>query len=179
MEKRAGQNQQSRLRTDCKPAGGTEITDATFEELEALMIQADLGVDTSEAILATLWDRERKEGLTKAHELRLAFAEELRKRLSTPPPLSFPVQPAIVLIVGVNGSGKTTTIAKLGRRFTDEGYKVLLGAADTYRAAAVDQLETGRSAWICPSSPGRWAAMPGLWPTIRCRQALPANRISS
>jgi fused signal recognition particle receptor len=61
--------------------------------------------------------------------------------LSTPPDLRFDQKPCIILIVGVNGSGKTTTIAKLGKRFTDTGLNVLLGAADTYRAAAVDQLE--------------------------------------
>lgn len=121
--------------------GASEISDATFEELEALMIQADLGVDTSEAILEALWQRERSEGLTKASQLRQAFVEELGKRLSPPPPLEFPARPTVILIVGVNGSGKTTTIAKLGKRFSDEGKKVLLGAADTFRAAAVDQLE--------------------------------------
>jgi fused signal recognition particle receptor len=121
--------------------GASQITDETFEELEALMIQADIGVDTSEEILAVLWERERKEGFMKAVELKAAFKEELRKRLSAPPPLDFPYQPTVVLIVGVNGSGKTTSIAKLGKRFQDQGMQVLLGAADTYRAAAVDQLE--------------------------------------
>lgn len=121
--------------------GASQITDETFEELEALMIQADIGVDTSEEILAVLWERERKEGFIKAAELKAAFKEELRKRLSAPPPLEFPYQPTVVLIVGVNGSGKTTSIAKLGKRFHDQGMQVLLGAADTYRAAAVDQLE--------------------------------------
>jgi fused signal recognition particle receptor len=121
--------------------GASEITDATFEELESLMIQADLGVDTSESILAALWERERSEGLTKASALRKAFENELSKRLSAPPPIDFTTKPTVILIVGVNGSGKTTTIAKLGRRFADDGKKVLLGAADTYRAAAVDQLE--------------------------------------
>ena len=105
------------------------------------MIQADLGVETSEAILSALWERERKEGLTKTHELRQVFREELRKRLSDPPPLDFSTQPTVILIVGVNGSGKTTTIAKLGKRLRDQGKQVLLGAADTYRAAAVDQLQ--------------------------------------
>jgi fused signal recognition particle receptor len=121
--------------------GATEVSDETFEELEALMIQADLGVETSEEILAALWERERKEGITKTADLKAAFSEELRKRLSAPPPLEFPAKPAIILIVGVNGSGKTTSIAKLGKRFSEQGKKVILGAADTYRAAAVDQLE--------------------------------------
>ena len=121
--------------------GASEITDETFEELESLMIQADLGVDTSEEILGELWEREQSEGMTRTDQLRDAFKQELRKRLSAPPPIQFNSQPTVILIVGVNGSGKTTTIAKLGKRFSDEGMHVLLGAADTYRAAAVDQLE--------------------------------------
>jgi len=121
--------------------GASEITDQTFEELEALMIQADLGVETSEEILAALWERERKEGMFKSEQLRQAFREELRKRLSAPPSIQFLARPTVILIVGVNGSGKTTTIAKLGKRFTDQGKRVILGAADTFRAAAVDQLQ--------------------------------------
>jgi fused signal recognition particle receptor len=66
---------------------------------------------------------------------------ELLKRLDSPPPIPLNHQPTVILIVGVNGSGKTTTIAKLGRWLTDQGKQVLLGAADTYRAAAIDQLE--------------------------------------
>ncbi len=121
--------------------GTSEITDETFEELEAMMIQADLGVDTSEEILAALWERERNEGLTRADELRLAFTQELNQRLLAPPLITLTQKPMVILIVGVNGSGKTTTIAKLGKRFQDEGKSVILGAADTYRAAAVDQLQ--------------------------------------
>ncbi len=121
--------------------GASEITDETFEELEALMIQADLGVDTSEEILAALWEREQSEGMIRAEQLKEAFKQELRKRLSAPPPIQFNSRPTVILVVGVNGSGKTTTIAKLGKRFSDEGLHVLLGAADTYRAAAVDQLQ--------------------------------------
>jgi len=121
--------------------GASQITDETFEEIEALMIQADVGVDTSEEILGVLWERERKEGFIRSSELKEAFKEELRKRLSAPPPLNFSNKPTVILIVGVNGSGKTTSIAKLGKRFQDQGMQVLLGAADTYRAAAVDQLE--------------------------------------
>jgi fused signal recognition particle receptor len=66
---------------------------------------------------------------------------ELRTRLDTPPAIDFSNKPTIILVVGVNGSGKTTTIAKLGKRYAEEGKRVILGAADTYRAAAVDQLQ--------------------------------------
>jgi fused signal recognition particle receptor len=121
--------------------GATEITDETFEELEALLIKADLGIDTTEDILESLWTRERNEGLTKTSQLKDALRQELRQRLDAPPMLSFPDQPTIILVVGVNGSGKTTSIAKLGKRFSDQGMRIILGAADTYRAAAVDQLQ--------------------------------------
>jgi fused signal recognition particle receptor len=67
--------------------------------------------------------------------------QELRAQLLIPPEINLSQQPTVILIVGVNGSGKTTTIAKLGKLFTDQGKKVILGAADTFRAAAVDQLE--------------------------------------
>ena len=122
--------------------GASEISDETFEDLEALMIQADLGVETSEEILEALWRRESEEGLIRADELRRAFREELRLRLDSPPAVEFPARPTVILVVGVNGSGKTTTIAKLGWLFKEQGKRVLLGAADTFRAAAVDQLET-------------------------------------
>jgi fused signal recognition particle receptor len=121
--------------------GTTQITDETFEEIEALLIKSDLGLNTSEAILEVLWERERTEGLTKPQQLQTILRAELRGRLSPPPPIHFSDKPAVILVVGVNGSGKTTSIAKLGKRFSDQGLKVMLGAADTYRAAAVDQLQ--------------------------------------
>ena len=121
--------------------GATDITPETWDELEALLVQADLGMDTTDAVLDALEQRVDSQGLTKAHELKAALREELRKLLSTPPALDFSHKPTVILIVGVNGSGKTTSIAKLGKRFVLEGKSVLLGAADTYRAAAVDQLE--------------------------------------
>jgi fused signal recognition particle receptor len=121
--------------------GTSEINDETFEQIEALLIKSDLGVDTSESILEVLWERERKEGITKRSELQTVLREELRERLSAPPAIHFDTKPAIILIVGVNGSGKTTSIAKLGKWFSDRGNTVLLGAADTYRAAATDQLQ--------------------------------------
>lgn len=121
--------------------GATDITPETWDELEALLVQADLGMDTTDEVLDALEQRVDDEGLTRADELKKALRQELRKLLTNPPEIELNGQPSVILIVGVNGSGKTTTIAKLGQRFTQQGQKVLLGAADTFRAAAVDQLE--------------------------------------
>lgn len=141
--------------------GATEITDETFEELEALLIKADLGVSTTEAILEVLWEREKREGITKAEILKNALREELRKRLSSPPLLNINNKPTIILVVGVNGSGKTTTIAKLGRLFSKQGKRVLLGAADTFRAAAVDQLQVWGERLNLPVISGQPQGDPG------------------
>lgn len=121
--------------------GATDITPDIWDELEALLVQADLGMDTTDVVLDRLEQRVDTEGLIKASELKAALRQELRAQLQDPPSIQFNQQPEIILIVGVNGSGKTTSIAKLGQRFTRQGKRVLLGAADTYRAAAVDQLE--------------------------------------
>jgi fused signal recognition particle receptor len=121
--------------------GATEITNQTWDELEALLIQADVGIETADSVLTSLKDSVKREGLTKSSELKPLLWAELRSRLVIPPPLDFSIHPSVVLLVGVNGSGKTTTAAKLGSRFQKEGKSVLFGAADTFRAAAVDQLQ--------------------------------------
>jgi fused signal recognition particle receptor len=121
--------------------GATEITDDTWEKLESVLIHADVGVETTIEILDKLEDRVDREGIIKESELKLLLKDELRCHLEMPPVIEFTEKPSIILVVGVNGSGKTTTIAKLGKRYTDLGNQVLLGAADTFRAAGVDQLE--------------------------------------
>jgi fused signal recognition particle receptor len=121
--------------------GATEISDDTWEELEALLIHADIGVETTLNVMDKLEDRTEREGITKTSDLNIILREELRSHLDNPPAIEFLSKPSIILIVGVNGSGKTTTIAKLGKRFSNQGMQVILGAADTYRAAGVDQLE--------------------------------------
>jgi len=121
--------------------GATQITPDTWDDLEALLIQADLGVDTTDKVLDELEQRVDKEGLTRMDQLKSALRDELRSLLMNPPIIIMSEQPTIILVVGVNGSGKTTSIAKLGLRYKSEGKKVIFGAADTFRAAAVDQLE--------------------------------------
>ena len=124
--------------------GTSEITKETWDDLESLLIQADMGLETTTEVIVGLKSHVRDQGLTRADELHNALRVELRKRLITPSPLEWSGEstgPMVILIVGVNGSGKTTTIAKLGQRFIEEGRSVLFGAADTFRAAAVDQLQ--------------------------------------
>jgi fused signal recognition particle receptor len=121
--------------------GATEITDDTWDELEALLIQADLGIETATEIIESLQRLVRTQGLLRSDELEGALRAELRNRLEEPPTIQWTEKPSVLLVVGVNGSGKTTTIAKLGKRFIADGKSIMFGAADTFRAAAVDQLE--------------------------------------
>jgi len=121
--------------------GATEINQQTWDKLEALLIQADLGMETTQSVIEALKESVKHNGLTKASELQSLLMLELRSRLSTPPQLDFTIKPSVILLVGINGSGKTTTAAKLGMRFSQEGKSILFGAADTFRAAAVDQLK--------------------------------------
>src|SRR6266498_3020962 len=121
--------------------GITEITEGTWDDLEALLVQADLGIETTSEILDALRRIVQSQGLTRSDELSAALKTELRARLDPPPVLNLMNKPSVIMVVGVNGSGKTTTIAKLGQRFQSQGKTLLFGAADTFRAAAVDQLQ--------------------------------------
>lgn len=157
--------------------GATEITPDTWDDLEALLVQADLGMDTTDAILDKLEQRVDNEGLIKASELKGALRDELRKLLVAPPELDFHNKPTVILVVGVNGSGKTTSIAKLGQRFTEQGKSVVLGAADTYRAAAVDQLEIWAERLKLPIISGQQGGDAGavVYDTIKATQARNAD----
>ena len=121
--------------------GATQITAETWEDLETLLIQADIGIETTAEILEELRITVRDQGLIRSEELYEALRAELRARLDPAPPLEWNSKPSVIMVVGVNGSGKTTTIAKLGQRYHREGKTLLFGAADTFRAAAVDQLQ--------------------------------------
>jgi fused signal recognition particle receptor len=141
--------------------GATEIDDQTWEELESLLIQADLGMDTTVSVLESLQSVVKSRGLTRTADLQVVLEQELRSRLDSPPTLIFSAKPAIILLVGVNGSGKTTTAAKLGQRFAKDGKRVLLVAADTFRAAAVDQLQVWAQRLELPIVAGQMGSDPG------------------
>ena len=121
--------------------GAGDIDDDTWEDLEALLIQGDVGVGTSLALIERLRKRVSAEGIFRTADLQTALREELRALLPEGEPLNLDWPLAVLLIVGVNGSGKTTSIGKLAAHFKRERRsKVVLAAADTFRAAAMDQL---------------------------------------
>ncbi len=142
--------------------GASEITPDTWDELESMLIQADIGVATTQSVVENLKKQVTAEGVVKTAELSTLLESELLARLSAPLDLDLgSVKPAVMLLVGVNGSGKTTTAAKLGKRYTNEGKKVLLAAADTYRAAAIDQLQVWATRLNLPVVAGQPDSDPG------------------
>lgn len=123
--------------------GAEQITDETWDDLETALIAADFGPDVSEAILDRLRHDVERHRVTEAKELRRMLREALEERLAAfDPTLRLTERPSVVLVVGVNGVGKTTTIGKLAKYLTTFERRVLLGAADTFRAEAVEQLAT-------------------------------------
>ncbi len=123
--------------------GGGDIDEETWEDLEALLIQADMGVETSTTLIERLQDRVREERLISTTQLLEALKSEMRKILKDPESFSMEEdrEITVVMVVGVNGSGKTTSIGKLSKHYQDKGRSVVLVAGDTFRAAAIDQLK--------------------------------------
>jgi len=124
-------------------AGKSKVDDEVLDELEAVLISADVGVDTTIEIIERLQKRVKEQKYLNTEELHKILQEEIQKMLVLPPASIFTVdaKPYVIMVVGVNGVGKTTTIGKLANMFKQSGYSVMLGAADTFRAAAIDQLK--------------------------------------
>lgn len=122
-------------------AAFVKVDDDLLEELEEALILSDVGASTASKIVAEVEKRAKLRKTTTADELRDLLREVLTDNMLDNQPLNTDGKPAVILVIGVNGVGKTTSIGKLAARYVNEGKKVMLSAADTFRAAAADQLE--------------------------------------
>lgn len=120
---------------------GGSVNDELFDDLEEALVLGDTGAATAAAICEELRKRVKKDGVTDPEKVREMLAEVIAEMLRGGQELNLESKPAIIMVIGVNGAGKTTTIGKLAKRFEDEGKKVVVAAADTFRAAAIEQLE--------------------------------------
>ena len=141
--------------------GTSELNDETWDELEALLLQADLGFETTDSVIQAVRAAVQDEGLTHNAEVIEALKQELLKRLDPPTFPDFEAHPTVIILVGVNGSGKTTSAAKLAQLYQSEGKSVQLVAADTYRAAAIDQLRVWAERANVPMVAGQPGGDPG------------------
>ena len=123
--------------------GTGEIDEETWEDLEALLLQSDMGVPTTLALVESMKERVRDEGIYRADELLAAMKKEMVALLDDPEEFALeqPRQLTVVLIVGVNGAGKTTSLGKLALYYKNQGRNIMMAAGDTFRAAAIDQLK--------------------------------------
>ncbi len=119
----------------------TKIDDELFEELEELLVMGDVGIHTAEKICDELKSRVKKEGIKDPEEINRLLEETVSEMLKGGEELDISTTPSIILVIGVNGVGKTTTIGKLANSLSKQGKKVILAAADTFRAAAIEQLD--------------------------------------
>lgn len=119
----------------------TKIDEELFEELEEQMIMSDIGVETSVEICTRVRKKVKERGITDPNDIMELIYEVISEIMGDDTGLDLSVSPAVIMVIGVNGAGKTTTIGKLCHQFKQEGKKVLVAAADTFRAAAIDQLQ--------------------------------------
>jgi len=121
-------------------AGKSTVDDAVLDDLEEILVTSDVGVETTLRIIQRIQARVARDKYVGTSELNALLREEIAALMKDPVPMDPSVKPYVIMVVGVNGVGKTTTIGKLAYAFKQEGKSVVLGAADTFRAAAVDQL---------------------------------------
>jgi len=119
----------------------TKIDDGLFEELEEILIMADAGAATSAKICETLKSKVKEQGVTDPETIKGLLKDTVSEMLSGGQEMNLSTVPSVILVIGVNGVGKTTSIGKLAAKYKSEGKKVILGAADTFRAAAIEQLD--------------------------------------
>ncbi len=161
--------------------GASDITEETWEELEETLVLGDFGVETTIELVDRTRERAENEGLIKADQLIPALKKEMRLMLTEPP--EFQIGPqrqlTMAMIVGVNGSGKTTSIGKLAKYYKNDGFKVRMAAGDTFRAAAIDQLKV----WADRADVPITAGQPGsdsaatIYDSIRASRARDIGKI--
>ena len=161
-------------------APGGKIDEDVLEELESLLVMADVGINTTERIMSDLQKSLARKELNDVAALKEGLRRSLQDILR---PVAIPLQiepaddPFVILMVGVNGAGKTTTIGKLAKRLKAEGHSVMLAAGDTFRAAAVEQLQTWGERNDVPVIAQQSGADPAAvifdaWEAARCTQTL-------
>lgn len=128
-----------------------KVDEELLEELEEILIMSDIGMETSVQIISNLRERIKKEKIEQEEEVKQALREEMEKMLEVAEPeLNLATPLSVILVVGVNGVGKTTSIGKIANRLKKDGKKVVIAAADTFRAAAVEQLQIWADRAGCP-----------------------------
>ena len=141
---------------------GGEVTEDFWDDLEDTLVMGDMGAEVAIRVTDDLREQAAKESLTRSHQLRSALIERLSQEFPRASRDPFVDTPSIVLFVGINGAGKTTTVGKLAGRAQSDGVRVLIGGADTFRAAAIEQLEV-------------WGSRSGVEVVTRERGADPAS----
>lgn len=118
-----------------------KVDEDMLDELEELLIMADVGAASSEEIISRLREKIKEDRITDPENCRIALRDILVDMIGEGEPLKLDTKPSVILVIGVNGVGKTTSIAKIAHRLKENGKHVMLAAADTFRAAAIDQLQ--------------------------------------
>jgi len=161
--------------------GGGQIDEEFWDDLEALLIQADVGVETTTELLEDVRERVVKERVTEPAEVEGILKEEMQRLLDGYAPSQIEKKRllTVILVVGVNGSGKTTNIAKLAHHYREQGHTVVLAAADTFRAAAIDQLKIWGERANCTVIAHQPNADPGavVFDAIKSAQARKADMV--
>ena len=143
-------------------SGYSAIDDDFYEELEEILITSDIGVRTTDAILTELQEKVKEQRIKEPEECRQILIDSIRAQMGeNPPAYEFEEKQSVILVIGVNGVGKTTTIGKLAAQFKSEGKKVIIAAADTFRAAAGEQLDVWADRAGVPMIGGQTGADPG------------------
>lgn len=154
---------------------GGKIDEELYERLEEILIQADVGVETSLSLIEDLRRKVEERRIRDPREIQPLLAEGIKELLRSAPLITRPAggeSPLVYVVVGVNGAGKTTTVGKLAARFTREGRRVLIGAGDTFRAAAIDQLRV----WAERAGAEMIAQQPGSDPAAVAYDAVQAAK---